>query len=277
MAERFELFRLSLLPKPSRDMFSGPDLSREEYLRKVFAEEVIYTYAGEQYHYVPMLESAGNGVIAGRLGKKTVIEENRPPSEGLTETKRDTWKASLLVIDPTEHQDGQKAAVEIDRSVASPGTILFSLTRQINRNHPEALYSIEAASIIQAETFWAFAEQNRGQVTAVKFDFFAPNMFGGSDSIIEELRDFREKEKAHRVSVSLHNRDGLNLETEKTREAVDYINKSGGKIRAKAKMGQKYSSTDKAKSGVMPDEADSVSESTFDRISRFAKQILGRE
>lgn len=276
MAERFELFRLSLLLRPYRDIFAGPELTREQYIREVFAEEITYKFNGEQYHYVPIQESRDQEVIAGRLGKKLTLEENRPPAEGLEETTRDMWKASLVVIDPTEHEDGQKAAIEIDRSVASPGTILFGLIRQINRNHPESTFSIEAAPIIQTEMFWVFAEQNKGRITSIKFDFVAPNMFGGSDSIVEELRDFREKEKAHRVAIALQNRNGLNVETEKTREAVEYVSRAGGTIRAKAKKGRKYSSTDQSKFGIIP-EPDLGGETAFSRISKFAKQILGRE
>jgi len=222
-----------------------------------------------------MLESFGQDVIAGRLGKRLTIEENMPPSEGLAETTREAWRASRIVIDPTEHADGQKVAVENNRSVASPANILLGLVRQINRNHPESIYSIEAAPIIETESFWDFAERNKGKITSIRFDFVAPNMLGTSDSMTEELRDFRQKEKAHRISLELQNKHGLNVETEKTREAVEYIGKSGGTIRAKAKRGANYTSTDKTRFGIIP-EPDLGEESAIDRIARFAKQILGR-
>ena len=223
-----------------------------------------------------MAESAGREIIAGRLGKRLTIEENKPPSEGLAETTREAWKASRIVIDPSEHADGQKVAVEIDRSVASPANILLGLIRQINRTHPAALYSIEAAPIIETESFWVFAERNKGRVTQIRFDFVAPNMFGGSDSITEELRDFKQKEKAHRIAIELKNKHGLNVETNKTREAVDYVGKSGGIIRAKAKRGAKYTSTDKTRFGIVT-EPDFGGESALERIARLAKQILGRD
>lgn len=257
-------------------MFSGPDVTRETYIRTVFSEEIIYKYKDEQYHYVPMTGSKDQDFIAGRLGKRLIIEENMPPSEGLTETTRESWKASRIVIDPSEHADGQKVAVESNRSVASPANILFGLVRQINRTHPESIYSIEAAPIIETESFWAFAERNKGRITNIRFDFVAPNMFGGSDSITEELRDFKQKEKAHRISIELQNKHGLNVETEKTREAVDYVGKSGGVIRAKAKRGSNYTSTDKTRFGIIP-EPDLGEESAIGRIARFAKQILGRD
>lgn len=276
MAERFELFRLSLLPRPYRDIFAGPDVTRETYIRMVFSEEIIYKYNDEHYHYVPIAESAGQSIIAGRLGKRLTIEENRPPSEGLAETTRESWKASRIVIDPSEHADGQKVAVESNRSVASPANILLGLVRQINRTHPESIYSIEAAPIIETESFWVFAERNKGRITKIRFDFVAPNMFGGSDSITEELRDFKQKEKAHRISIELQNKHGLDVETEKTREAVDYVGKSGGTITAKAKRGSNYTSTDKTRFGSIP-EPDFGGESAIDRIARFAKQILGRD
>ncbi len=257
-------------------MFSGPDITREDYIRQVFSEEVIYRYNDELYHYVPIADSSGQEVVVGRLGKKIVIEGNNPPSEGLTETTLETWKASLIVIDPSEHIDGQKVAVEVDRSVASPSRILLGLLRQININHPSAMYTIEAAPITAVESFWVFAEQNKGSITNIRFDFVVPNMFGGSDSIVEELRDFREKEKARRVSITLQSRDGLDVETEKTKEAVEYVSRSGGRIRARAKRGAKYSSTDTVRFGSIPEE-DGGAGSVFGRISRFAKQIFGRE
>lgn len=276
MAEKFELFRLSLLQRPTRDLFDQDDISREDYIRRAFGKTVEYTYGDISYFYVPSPDEVPAEVIIGRIGRSHVVEENRPPSESLAETTRDVWKASYIVIDPREHDDGQKVALEIDRDVASPGTILFGLLREINRTNPTSPYSIEAAPIFSIDTFWEFAEKNKGSITSLKFEFVVPNMFGGSDSIVDELRAFREKEKARRVQIALANSEGLDVNTERTREAVDYVGKSGGIIRARAKENRRYSSTDKSRKTSIADNGP-LGEAPFARIARLAKQILGRE
>lgn len=279
MAEQFELYRLSLLLRLQRTIFEreeGPDPTREQYLRRVFGTNLSYNYNSIAYHYVAEPQSREADVVIGRVGRSLIVEENRPPSEGLAETTRESWKAAVVVLDPKEHADGQKLAVEIDRNVANPGSLVLGLIRAFNREYRDGAYSIEWAPIIEVDSFWAFVARNKGNVTTLEFEFVVPNMFGGSDSITDELRSFREREKARRVTIKLQSKEGLDPESERTKEAVDYVSKAGGVIRARLKKGRPYSSTDKAITGTLPrDGADG--DRTFSRLIRYASHILGRD
>ena len=123
------------------------------------------------YHY----RSLTSRHVVGRIGRPVHIVENDPPEAGLTEVERDAWKAEAVIIDPTSHPDGQKAAVE--EKVGNPTSVFKSLARSINESGREP-YLIEANPIVDPSTFWEFESENRGQITSISFDLFPPNMFG---------------------------------------------------------------------------------------------------
>lgn len=277
MAERYDLFRLSLLPRQQRDAFEGPDPTREEYLRKVFGERRRFMHYGVEFHYVPSQRKglAGDAIL-GRVGRSVKSEENQSPDEEFVDIVRDAWKAVVIVVDPREHADGQKVAIEHDPKVGSTISLVGSLVASINEAYPRTAYNIEVAPIIDAESFWEFAEANRGQITTLTFEFVAPNMFGGSDSITEELRSFRNVEHAQKVNITLASKEGLETDTLRTREAVDYAVKGGGKIRARTRGGRTYNSTKKVKTTTLPsDNLDD--EPALVRAARLVTRIFGRE
>lgn len=275
MSEYFQLFRLAVIPRQHFDMFAGERLTREQTLRRAFNREYVYKYNGIDYHYVPG-DNLGSELIIGRIGRQYTLDENKPPSEGFQETQRTTWKAAYIVVDPFDHSDGQKAAVEIDFQVGGASALLLGLLREINRLRVDQHYTIEAAPIVNTSSFWEFAAQNKGSVTSIKFEFVVPNMFGTKDQLNDDLRSLRDREKAKRVSVTLHSPEGLNTDTERTRESVEYIDRAGGVIRAKAKGRKTYLSTEQEKRTRVPGDADD-GEEPFARIRRLALKIVGRE
>lgn len=271
MSDRFDLFRFSLLPREQGDILNYPDPTREAYLRQIFSVPNQFTHYGTIFHYVP---SEASGEIVGRIGRSVIMEENLPPDVGLEDSQHETWKASVIVIDPTEHSDGQKVALEFDPQVGKTDSIMTSLVNAINEQNPVAAYHLEVAPISEASTFWQFANENKGSITVLSFTFVAPNMFGGIDNITEEMRQFRDEEKAQQVKISLKSDEGIETNTDKIRNAVEYTTRGGGEIVARAKGGRSYNSKQKTRHVIMNEDGE---EPLLVRVARNITRVLGRE
>ncbi|WP_155006278.1 hypothetical protein [Sphingomonas hengshuiensis] len=276
MSERFELFRLSVLERRQPPLFADVAQTREQYLRLVFGQQRQFVFYGTDFHFVPEPEQSREDVIMARIGRAVTVEENRPPEEGLAETVHDGWKASVVVIDPRHHDDGQKVAVAVDPKVGSPSGLIRELADAINTTSTDARWDIEVEPIVNAQSFWEFAAKNKGMITSLTFEFIAPNMFGGSDDLTEELRAFRNNENAEKVEIVLKSKEGLDTSTNRTKEAVDYAVQGCGTIKAKTKNGKRFNSTKKVETStldtdILPDEPSLV------RLARLATRILGRE
>lgn len=278
MADRFELFRLSLLPRAHGDLFlPGPDkISREQWLRKVFCEEQPFVHYGSNFHYVPSDGNSDNATIVGRVGRLIFRDENKPPSEGLEDITHEAWLAAVLVLDPTHHDDGQKLAIQNVTEVGTPKMLVKSLVAAINERYSRWPYAIEAGQIIDEQSFWGFVETNKGNVTSVTLEFIVPNMFGGEDEIAKDLKEFRDSEAAQRVRLTLANEEGIKPDTKKMKDAVAYATKSGGRIRARARGKKSYRSEDSAKRTYLDDVKETGTE-LIEVARKLVSRILGRE
>lgn len=275
MADRFEQFRLSLLMRPERSLFAGPDPTREEYLRSVLGEDRVFEHYGNTFHYKAQSDLAGAALL-GRIGRRVEMEENLSPAQGLVEAVHETWKAAVLVVDPTDHVDGQKAALEIDRQVGGPLALLTALSDSINSAHPDAPYHIEVNPIFDASSFWTWAAEHEGQVTEVVFDLIAPNgLFNTRNSIRDEMKSAREQTGANEVTIGLKSSDSIDVHSPPVIEAVEYTVSSGGKIRGKAKNGDKFNSKHRPKTTSIPSD-DIEGGPLIVRAARKIAEILGR-
>lgn len=250
---QLELLRLSLLERRQLDVFAelGPDgreWTREGCIRHVFSARIDFTHRTEAFCYVPERnDPARPAVLVGRIGRRISIEENEPPEQGLSEIRRDAWRAAVVLIDPRYHEDGQKVALERNNRVGRPISLFDSLVEQVNRENIYLPYVFEASAIVDAPTFWDFVREHKQQITTVEFEFIAPNMFGPEDDYHEELTAMRDTEKVRKARLKLENPDGLELETNKVKAAVNYTSRGGGAVRARARNGQKFNSKDKVK------------------------------
>lgn len=134
---------------------------------------------------------------------------------------------------------------------------------------------IEINPIFDASTFWAWAQKHDGRVTEVTFDVVAPNgLFNTNSSLRDELRGTREKTGAEEVVIGLKSSEGLATDSDPIRDAVEYTEKSGGRIRGKAKDGDRFSSTSRPKSTTIDGDR-SDSEPLIVRAARSVNRILG--
>lgn len=252
----FDVFRISLLKKQQEDMFvdaaaSGGAQNREDFLRYLFGSPIKFKHRGAEMHFVPDNTVDSGHLIAGRIGRASVETENDPPEDGLHEKEREAWHGSLVLIDPRHHADGQKLAMADKQQVGKPNALLLSLAKHFNEVSRIPNYVFEIGPIINAETFWTFVEKNKGQVTSVKFEVIAPNMFGQRHEFDREMRQFRDNEKAERVNIELKSEHGLELNTQRVENAVAYAAESGGNIIAKTPK-KRYNSKKNTKRVTIP-------------------------
>lgn len=277
MADRFQLFRLSCLARPQIDAFEIQDPTREAFLRRVLMSRWEFGHYGSRFYYEPDAEHSTPEVLIGRLGRRVIVDENLPPEQHLEEARRETWHACLLVVDPTDHPDGQKAAIEIDKTIGGAPALMGALTKEVNARGPVAPFVLEAQPIFDAASFWEFAEQNRGRVTSLTFDLVAPNGLWNTDKTLkQELAELRNSIKTQQVITTFKSPDGLETNTERIREAVDYAEKGSGKIRAQARGKRFFNSTDKPKVVTLDDQP-AAREPLISRVTRALRVVLGRE
>jgi hypothetical protein len=237
---QFDLIRLVLISRAQTSLFelkdqSGETLSREAWLRGKFSKKIEFKHVKNEFHYIPDSDaSRPRGLVVGYIGRQFKAKENLPPGDGFKEVERTPWRASSIFIDPTPHADGQKLCFEVKDHVGSGLSIIKSLAKHINSNTDEP-YIIEANAIVDPQTFWDFENKHKGRITSITFDLVAPNMFGIRDEMDEEMKQFRENEKARNVSITLKNPDGLRLDEKRVKEGVKYATEGGGSIVARTK------------------------------------------
>ncbi len=273
--ERFEQFRLSLLVRPQRDMYEGPDPTREDYLRDVFGSEHVFEHYSTLFHYLPH-DHGADGAVLGRIGREVEIPENLPPAQGLVEAVHSTWKAVVIAVDPKDGPDGQKVAVKVDRGVGGPLALISALVDQINETRRSAPYTIEVNPLFDTQSFWAWAGEHEGQITELFFTVVAPNgIFGTQNNVKEEMAAARAITNADKVTIGIQSEKTLNVNVDPVREAVDYAGSTGGKIRSKAKDGSIYNSIDRPKTTTIETDI-SDEEPLIVRAAKRVAEIFGR-
>lgn len=252
---KLDLLHLSMTLRTQSDIFErpGPVPMREEWLRRIFGESIIFVHRSVEFHFVPE-SSTESEFICGNIGRELLSAENEPPEAGLQRTRRKIWQASAVVIDPRKHEEGQRVAMEWRPQVGAARAVFNSLCDSINTRTAPEPYFIAAELISDPEDFWSFIENNRSEVTSVTFEFIAPNMFSIKDDLEQGLLDMREHEHAQKVTLELQNPDGLEINPERATPAVKYATEGGGSIRARTKRGKRFNSKNKGRSYVVREE-----------------------
>jgi hypothetical protein len=81
-------------------------------------------------------------------------------------------------------------------------------------------------------------------------------MFGLRNELDKELRELRDNEKVREAKLTLENKDGLELETERVRQTVNYTLEGGGNIRARTKRKKRYNSKNRTKKVTVEEATD---------------------
>ena len=274
MGVKFDLFRMTLLDRVDPELFA-PVEAREEYLRRVFSTSLDFTHHGKPFWYRPAHIVADEAVF-GRLGRRVVLDENLPPEEGLGETTHESWRACVIAVDPRNHPDGQKLAIERDRTVGGPVALANALAKAINVMHANANFSIEISPIFDARTFWEFAKNHHGDIISLTFDLVVPNGLWTADkNIRDEMAEVRDELNGQEVVTTIKAPYGINTDSPRVADAVAYAESGSGSIAAKTRNGESYYSKNVPKS-VTIDDVEKDRTRLIERVATKLLQVFGR-
>jgi hypothetical protein len=176
VADRFQLFRLSLTPRdPDVFTLDYDPPPREAYLQTLFTHDHEFEHRGNPFVYVPAPQQP-TPFLLGQIGRPVVREENLPPDQGFAIAHREAWRAAVLALDPRQHDDGQKISFSRDDVLGVPFTVLRSFVKRLNQNDEFAPYHTEVEPIFNPTSFLEFANEHKDQVTLVKFEFVTPKL-----------------------------------------------------------------------------------------------------
>lgn len=274
MGVRFDLFRMTLLDRTDPELFA-PDESREEFLRRVFSTSLDFSHHGKPFWYRPAGRKEEDAVF-GRVGRRVILDENLPPEKGLGETTHEGWRACVVAVDPRNHRDGQKLAIERDRTVGGPVAIANALAKAINVKHADANFSVEISPIFDARTFWEFAKNHQGEIVSLTFDLVVPNGLWTSDkNIRDEMAEVRDELNGQEVVTTIKAPYGINTHSKRVEDAVSYAESGSGTISAKTRTGETYYSKSVPKS-VIVDDVEKDRTKLIDRVANKLLQVFGR-
>ncbi|MFG1248679.1 hypothetical protein [Xanthobacter flavus] len=270
--KKFTLFHLSLIERSQHGMFDFQG-TREEWLRFVLRDRFMFQHRSGELHWVPQGEDGES--IVGLIQRSIKHARHDPPELGGAEVVADEWQGAYVVIDPSHHDDGQKAAVENDYKAGKPAALINSLAGAINARD-DAHYHIAVEPLFDANQFWQFSADHGHVLRWINFDFVVPNMWGTRSDLDKDLRDTGRQTGAQRVSVRLRGSDGVSTQNDKVREGVEYVERGAGKLTAKSLDGQPYNSDDTVKTTGVP-APDGTPDEKRGYFSRMRDRILGRE
>jgi hypothetical protein len=272
--KKFSLFHLSLLPVPQLD-FSTLSMTREGWLRHVFSRSFTVEYrSGHNLVWVPQNSEFSEHTIIGIIQRQKPHSLHRAPEEGGEEYISMEWQGAYALIDPTEHDIGQRIAIEND-VVGLPSALLASLVSTMNTRH-ERPFNIEFDAVFDGRSFWQFAALHNYLLEWIRFDFSAPNMWGAKADLDRELQQTRDETGAERVKIELRSRVGIRAQSKKVIEAVEYAEKGAGDLNSRSLDGKRYSSKRKQKrSSVVSPLDDSLDKTSY--FARMWRRILGGE
>ncbi len=273
MASRnFTLFHLSLI-QPRQVDLEEVKATREEWLRKILADEFKFEYrAGGYMHWVP--KDDVDECIFGLLERKRPHEHHEPPERGGGEVITDEWQGAYVLIDPTHHEDGQKVAIEND-VVGKPSSLLANLMNAVNKRHDKP-YQIEFEPIFDSNTFWQFADKHDSVLSNITFDFVVPNMWGAKNGLDKDLRETGAQTGTERVKIGLSSKSGVYTDNQKVADGVEYAERGAGTIKARSFDGTTYTSENSVKTTKVPSVKDE-NESMHGFFKKLKRRILGRE
>ena len=250
--KRFVYLRLFLTatetpPLLARMEEQGSQVGREQHLQQTFSKKWIFTHRGTDLIYIPIVREYNEreDVVFGRVGKQVVNLENAGPDEEFEATQHTSWRAANLLTYTSSAEDGQILAFEDRGDVGKPLAIANSLVDHINRSEFSDGWIISVNQMTEQNSFWEAVEKYKGQITRAEFNYVTPNVLGIRSTLNQRLKDYRQKENAKEVSVTLKEDSGnLELNTEEVRDAVEYIAEGGGSTKLKAGRETLYDSED---------------------------------
>jgi hypothetical protein len=273
VARVFDQFHFSLIERDQPDLLE-PKLSREDWLRSKFNERFEFRHHGNEFHWVPQAYSTE--FLVGVVERERTQPQRTPPEDGAREFNGTYWIGAMVVIDPINRTDGQRVAFEHRPDVGDPQAILASLVHHMNEKRAHH-YALHFKPLFHSNSFWRFAEKHGGQFESVTFRFTVPNMiFGAGGGVKVGLERIGRDTNAQEVVVKLESSDGVKVDSESVKEAVEYGEEGNAKVTAKSLSGERWTSTKQKVTVKMRSLVDLATATTGD-IEQWLRQALDRE
>lgn len=238
-----------------------PEVDRQAYLTEVFSLRRDFFYSGRQYTYVPAPPDVqGPDVYAGYIGKPVEELVNAGPDELFALTKSKHYKASFVVVDVQAER--QVVAFERRQDVGSAHRILEALFESVVRERKGFSWHTDIEYKSSEKDFWHAAEEYRGRITELTFEFYPPNGLLGFDKFKEFDRIAKHQANGQSSEYSIKNPDGaVRPEGEFVESAAEYAAEGPGKITMKEGRKTLFSSrqakrTKDAPEGLMPRQSE---------------------
>lgn len=223
---------------------------RTDHLIHAFSKRWDFNHRGSQLIYLPVDKESDDGITFcfGRIGKQVVDHVNEGPERLFEKKQQTSWRASNLVLNTGSDPDGQKLAIQERGDIGKPLAIVNSLVQHINAELEKSGWVITANVISEKSTFWEATEKYKGQITKAEFSYVTPNILGIRSQLNKRLKDYRERENAQLVTVTIQEPKGhLRFDTEEVQDAIEYISEGGGSVKLKAGKEKIFDSKDSAK------------------------------
>jgi len=187
------------------------------------------------------------------------------------------WRASTIVVDPSDHDDGHKLAMEYIQLLGKSKSILSTMFSHINEIHG-IYYTIEINPIVNSGRFYDFVKSVGSPVSFLSISFTPPNGLWSADSSAkEEVQEISRKTKATKIRTILSNKDGLDVSSGGLKESIDYAESGSGSIRAKTISGNVFTSDMSQKISIVEVNENATSEDVESFAALNPQAALGQK
>lgn len=209
----YALFRLSVVPRMQKSLFTDADghsdnenieNSKESYLRNSFSKSWEFSHFTKPYIYnhVFVIQEYIGGYVA--CSSETSIR--RGP--GTHPTPTPDWPHSNVILNFDHSARHQLIAVETNRRLGRPWPVIRRFVEHINEISPDAQFDIVAVPLADRADYLKAAEEHRGRISEVRFEFVVPNIKFMPSSLRVDLSVGRDEFNAQTMEVAINNKEG---------------------------------------------------------------------
>lgn len=178
--------------------------------------------------------------IIGRVGRKSKIKRYLSPEKNFKIQDEENWPLCDVVFYlSSDREKGQKIAFEYKVGVfSSPNEQLKYLAEKINEELMTYGYVLSINPVTEEQEFWKIINENKGKVEKLSFTFNAPNLFGLTNNLNEDLKNAAKEYNINKTTIELENSNGQLLvpeSSELVKQGVEYVAKGGGQYSIKLK------------------------------------------
>lgn len=178
-------------------------------------------------------------IIFGEIAIEKTQTERTTPYEGLKVIEHNYWDAALILVDPSEHDDGQKIA--FNSNVLGDGNLIIPSLLEHAYSLNDAFIPV-LNCIKEKGSFVDFIAKYPQSITNISFDMAMPNMFKDKGVFMDETRRLRGAGITNMKNEFKSDGGGIDIKKAGFDEIVPIVEKGGGEAKAVSSNGEIYQS-----------------------------------